>query len=349
MMDDLAPAAQGERRLATYLAARPALLGELGHANGWRLRFLAQGEYSLNYLLEGEGARHVCRLVTASQMDMALDAQTRYEYAALGLLAPSGVTPRPFFCDATLGELPHGLIVEQFLPGRPLDYCLDLAGAAEAVAAYHSLPVASDAPLFRPQRLLEAIYAESLGFIAAFRAAPGRLAPLAPLFDTAFAKALAALPNEAVFQQGNPPVYVNYDLNPFNFIVDAPEGAPGRVSVIDWEKARVSAPAQDLAHFLVITTTLWKQSRAPLLSADEEALFLAAYCRARPAVEAELLRRQVDLMRFFIYLRALAWCAMAWVEYQRPGRAIRNPDTFAKIEEYLREDVLRRVYGLGDA
>ena len=40
---------------------------------------------------------------------------------------------------------------------------------------------------------------------------------------------------------------------------------------------------------------------------------------------------------------------MAWVEYQQPGRAIRNPDTFAKIEEYLQEDVLRRVYNLDDA
>jgi aminoglycoside phosphotransferase (APT) family kinase protein len=341
--------AGGERGLAAYLAARPALLDRLGLAEGWRLRFLAQGEYSLNYLLEGGGVHHVCRLVTASQMDMQLAEQTRYEYAALGLLAPSGVTPRPFFCDATLEELPHGLIVEQFLPGRPLDYRLDLAGAAEAVAAYHSLPVAAHAPLFRPQRLLEAIYAESQGFIGVFRAAPGRLAPLVPLFDAAFARALAALPDEAAFQQGNPPVYVNYDLNPFNFVVDAPEGAPGRVSVIDWEKARVSAPAQDLAHFLVITTTLWKQSRAHLLSPAEEELFLSTYCRARPGVDEGLLRLQVDLMRFFIYLRALSWCAMAWVEYQRPGRAIRNPDTFAKIEEYLQADVLRRVYGLGGA
>ncbi|MBC8076472.1 MAG: phosphotransferase [Chloroflexales bacterium] len=347
-MDDLAPAVRAQQRLAAYLAARPALLAALGHKAQWQLRFLAQGEYSLNYLLESPSARHVCRLVTASQMGMALGAQTSYEYAALGLLAPSGVTPQPFFCDAALAELPHGLIVEQYLPGRPLDYRLDIAGAAVAIAAYHNLPVAPDAPLFRPQQLLEAIYTESLGFIAVFRAAPGQLAPLVPLFDAAFAKALIALPDEAVFQQGNPPVYVNYDLNPYNFVVAAPEGAPGRVSVIDWEKARVSAPAQDLAHFLVITTTLWKQSRAHLLSAHEEEQFLLAYCRARTVVNETLLRRQVDLMRFFIYLRALAWCAMAWVEYQQPGRAIRNPDTFAKIEEYLQEDVLRRVYGLNN-
>src|SRR5262249_55523977 len=130
--------------------------------------------------------------------------------------------------------------------------------------------------------------------------------------------------------------------------IDAPEGQPGRVWVIDWEKARISTPSQDLAHFLVITTTLWKQSRAYLLSEGDEELFLSTYAAARTQVDIPLLRRQVALMKYFIYLRALSWCAMAWVEYQQPGRTIRNADTFAKIEEYLQEDVLRRVYGLDD-
>jgi hypothetical protein len=332
--------------LRDYLNRREALTEALGMGESWRLRFLAQGEYSLNYLLEHGTSCYVCRLVTASQMDMALGEQTAYEHTALGLLRESGVTPRPHFCDPTLAELPYGLIVEDYLRGRPLDYTLDLVGAAEAVAAYHNLPVPAGAPLFRPRDLLRAIYDESLGFIALFRAAPGRLTALVPLFDQAFERALAALEDERIFQQGNRAVFVNYDLNPYNFIVDAPEGQPGRVWVIDWEKARISTPAQDLAHFLVITTTLWKQSRARELSASDEELFLATYCRARDTLDEELLQRQVALMKYFIYLRALAWCAMAWVEYQQPGRAIRNVDTFAKIEEYLREDVLRRVYGL---
>ena len=332
--------------LYDYIARRPELVAALELRPGWRVDFLAQGEYSLNYLVGDGTARSVCRLVTASQMEMALPTQTAYEYTALELLQGSGVTPRPLFCDPSLGELPYGLIVESYLPGRPLDYRLDLLGAAEAVAAYHRLPVPDDAPLFRPTALLAAIYDESLGFFSVFRAAPGRLAPLVPLFESAFVKAQQRLADEAIFWRGNRPVFVNYDLNPYNFIVAAAEGEQGPVAVIDWEKARISTPAQDLAHFLVITTTLWKQSRAYLLSDEEEDRFLATYINAREAIDGPLLREQVALMKFFIYLRALSWCAMAWVEYQQPNRAIRNADTFAKIEEYLHEDLLRRVYGL---
>lgn len=332
--------------LQSYIAHHVELLDQLDLDAAWQLAFFAQGEYSLNYLLSNDSHRYVCRLVTASQMDMALGVQTAYEHTALTLLRGSGVTPLPFFCDSSLRELPYGLIVESYLPGRPLDYRLDLIGAAQSVAAYHNLPVAEHAPLFRPQALLQAIYDESLGFIKRFRDAPGRLHELVPLFEQAFAKAKERLSDEAIFWHGNRPTYVNYDLNPYNFIVHAPEGEQGKVWVIDWEKARISTPAQDLAHFLVITTTLWKQSRAYLLSDDEEERFLASYAAARDSVDEPLLRQQVALMKFFIYLRALSWCAMAWVEYQQPGRAIRNADTFAKIEEYLHEDVLRRVYEL---
>jgi len=36
-----------------------------------------------------------------------------------------------------------------------------------------------------------------------------------------------------------------------------------------------------------------------------------------------------------ILLRALSWCYMAWYEYTRTARPLRNADTFAKISQYL--------------
>ena len=42
-------------------------------------------------------------------------------------------------------------------------------------------------------------------------------------------------------------------------------------------------------------------------------------------------------------LRGITWCAMAWVQYQEPGKLIRNEDTFKKIESYLEQDFLDMI------
>lgn len=39
-------------------------------------------------------------------------------------------------------------------------------------------------------------------------------------------------------------------------------------------------------------------------------------------------------------LRGITWCAMAWVEYQTPGREIMNPSIFKKLEAYLSDEFL---------
>jgi len=41
------------------------------------------------------------------------------------------------------------------------------------------------------------------------------------------------------------------------------------------------------------------------------------------------------VMEKTILLRALSWCFMAWYEYTQTDRPIQNPDTFAKITQYL--------------
>ena len=42
-------------------------------------------------------------------------------------------------------------------------------------------------------------------------------------------------------------------------------------------------------------------------------------------------------------LRGITWCAMAWVEYQEPGRLIRNEETFRKMESYLGKEFLDMI------
>jgi hypothetical protein len=50
------------------------------------------------------------------------------------------------------------------------------------------------------------------------------------------------------------------------------------------------------------------------------------------------------LRRPFILLRALSWCAGAWIDYTAPGRTSDNRDTLLKIGEYLQPDVLRELF-----
>lgn len=61
--------------------------------------FLAQGEYSLNFLVREAGGDYVARLVTGTQIGLPLDEQAVYEHDALKLLAPSRVTPKPHLVD----------------------------------------------------------------------------------------------------------------------------------------------------------------------------------------------------------------------------------------------------------
>jgi hypothetical protein len=103
---------------------------------------------------------------------------------------------------------------------------------------------------------------------------------------------------------------------------------------VDWEKAVESCRYQDLGHFLVPTTTLWKSDT--VLTPDEKSRFLKAYHRAAcPDLDFDELFLKTTVMEKTILLRALSWCFMAWYEYTRTDRPLLNPDTFAKIEQYL--------------
>ena len=83
-----------------------------GGAKPGSVEFLARGEYSLNYRVRGPGKDLVARLVTGTQMGLPLGEQALYEHHALELLAPSGVTPEPYFVDPQPDGLPYPLILE---------------------------------------------------------------------------------------------------------------------------------------------------------------------------------------------------------------------------------------------
>jgi aminoglycoside phosphotransferase (APT) family kinase protein len=301
--------------------------------------FLARGEYSLNYLVRGEPDL-VARLVTGTQMGLPLEVQATYEHHALELLAPSGVTPRPRHVDPDPEGLPYPLILEEYLPGRPLDYSTDLPAAARCLAAVHALGVPEGHRLQVHPDPAPAILEESRGLAEPYLSWDGAPDGTKEALRRGFARIEGFLERRDLFAGGDLSI-VNYDLNTHNFVVGE---AGGAAKLLDWEKARVAPRTQDLAHFLLPTTTLWRDDTATLLSGAQEGEFVGAYLERSPVEDEARFRHQLEAMKTIVSLRAVSWCAWAVQETARAGRPIANEETLNRSRRYLEPGFLEGLF-----
>ena len=310
----------------TFLKS-PAFLSPLGLETVPDFTPLGQGEYNVNYTCDHpDGRKLVLRINRGSQMH--LDDQIGYEFSALKALEPSGRTPKAFFCDSG-----HNCLVMEHLPGRPLRYETDMETAAEIFADLHALPPAPG--LIEPENPLEAIIDECRQMVEHYyiwdKADPEVVRLLETLEKEISSKDLTA-------PAGLRKCIVNTEVNSGNFLINP----SGRSFLIDWEKPLISEPAQDLGHFLVPTTTFWKTD--VILKPEDIRQFVRCYERAVGGrFETASLSERLPLYFTVTCLRGVTWCAMAYREYCQPGRAISNPGTFAKIQEYLKPDFLENL------
>lgn len=301
--------------------------------------FLARGEYSLNYLVRGEPDL-VARLVTGTQMGLPLAEQAPYEHHALELLAPSGVTPRPYHVDPNPDGLPYPLILEEYLPGRPLDYSTDLPAAARCLAAVHALGVPERHGLQVHPDPAPAILEESRALAEPYLSWGGAPGGSKEALSRGFARIEGFLRKKDLFE-GDALAVVNYDLNTHNFVVGEADGA---AKLLDWEKARVAPRTQDLAHFLLPTTTLWRDDTATLLSGAQEGEFVGAYLERLPVEDEARFHHQLEAMKTIVSLRAVSWCAWAVQETARAGRPIANEETLNRSRRYLEPGFLEGLF-----
>ena len=302
--------------------------------------FLARGEYSLNYRVVG-GARLnlVARLVTGTQMGLPLGEQALYEHGALGLVSPSGVTPKPYLVDPNPDGLPYPLILEEFLPGRPLDYATDLVPAARCIARIHGLGVPEGHALQVHPDPVPAILRESRGLAEPYLEWDGAAEGSKAGLRKGFRKIEGFLEHKRLFT-GDLAV-VNYDLNTHNFVV----GEDGTAKLLDWEKARIAPRTQDLAHFLLPTTTLWRDDTATLLSKEGEREFVEAYLEHGSVEDTQKFLDELEAMKTIVSLRAVSWCAWALQETARGSRPITNEETLDKSRSYLEPEFLEGLFG----
>lgn len=323
-------------------------------------RKLAQGEYNVNYLFEHPvtGLKLILRVNMGSQMH--LDRQIDYEAHALKLLEDSGRTPKVFYADGSLRCGDHGILVMEYLPGDHPRYTdsAEMDGVMACMADIHSVQVPGS----------EVIYGEPDGEHGVPRDTVKLIAPADPaiaILDECEAMVrtymdsdlgdddvkmrlrrlldrgheIASASPEVADEAGSEGYRctINTELNSTNFLIDG-----GFVRLVDWEKPLYGDPAQDLGHLLAPTTTFWKTD--DILSSEETERLMDVYIRAvggrfDTAGIKERTRRLINIT----CLRGLTWCAMAWVQYKDPDKAIANESTRRKLEEYLSDSFLSDI------
>ncbi len=305
-----------------------------------KVEFLAQGEYNLNYLLHTSRGKLVLRVNTASQMH--LDNQIAYEFKALQLLDQSGVTPKPYFLDDSMNHIPFGLLIMEYLPGEPLDYRYDLVKAAGTFAKIHGLQLAEKSAdfLVTGSAPFSSIFNEASSLLQKYFQCPKGDYQIQLQLEKVLLQAEHKVKEEKYLIQEPWLTVINTEVNSHNFIVNQEKQS---CHLIDWEKPILGEPAQDLSMFLIATTTMWKRNY--LLSPDEEEAFISQYDKNIPDCSYKTtLRERIEMFKFFNYLRAISWCAMAWTEYTNMERQLVNPDTFNKISTYLNALFIQKIF-----
>ena len=309
---------------------------DLGAVPGWRsdepfaVEPLAQGEYNMNYRVHRRDGVWVFRVNIGTQIGR--DDQICYEYRALELLDSTGVTPRPFYMDDGREWLEYGVLLMEYLPGEPLDYRRDADAAARLFARVHSQPVSPDENhLIHEERPLSMTYEECSRLLPVYLESELADPALRDYLRDVLDWADAARHKEAYFSADPWPCIINTEVNSGNFIANRERST---LHLVDWEKPLWGDPSQDLSHFCVPTTTLWKTDYC--MTDEGKRAFLDAY---RAAVSdthlRDTIKERVRLRDPFNCLRGISWSAMAWVNYQTGDHALRNEDTFRKVSAYL--------------
>jgi aminoglycoside phosphotransferase (APT) family kinase protein len=305
---------------------------------------LAQGEYNMNYLVRQDNRQWVFRVNVGTQIDR--DDQIRYEFCALKLLANTGVTPRPYYMDDMPGLIDangntYGVLLMDYLPGEMLDYRRDLEAAARLFARIHTCPVdEKDNHLIREQRPLSMTYEECSRLLPIYLESDLADPALRDYLQEVLAWADEARHDERYFLDDPWSCIINTEVNSGNFIANRQQGT---LHLVDWEKPLWGDPSQDLSHFCVPTTTLWKTDYR--MSSAERNHFLEIYKNAiHDQHLCDTLEARVRLRDPFNCLRGISWSAMAWVTYQTAEHALRNADTFRKVSMYMDLEFVRGLF-----
>lgn len=293
---------------------------------------LARGEYNVNFTFihPKSKKRFVLRVNLASQMH--LENQIAYEYNALKLLESSNRTPHAYYCDATKSICKNGILVEEFLTGKPLHYDndLDFFEASRIFADIHSISVSNNCGLIKETSAYKAIFDESVYMANIYLNSSVATHTGKKLVESTIAHCENVL---ASANYSDPRIsIVNSEVNSSNFLMNGESTG----YLIDWEKPILGDVAQDLGHFLADTTTLWKSE--VLIAKKQKSDFMDSYIEAVNGrfVDDDIKARALDLAEF-TKLRGITWCAMAYSQHIEGIYTLSDEYTLNKCKRYLED------------
>ena len=329
--------------LQQYLRTNTALRDACGlkPTDDCLLTYVAEGEYNVNHLFTNPHTqkRYLLRANKGSQLH--LEQQITYESRTLQILDDCARTPSIYYVDDTKSVLPYGVSVMDYLDGRPLDYSSDLPEAARILADIHAQELPATHHLITPANPLAGIYEECAAMFARYQASAHADQTVVARLEQFFSHIRTLIDKQDAHPNPTPVrrCVVNTELNSHNFLIR--NTAPGYL--IDWEKPLASVPEQDLAHFLVPTTTFWKTDH--VLSQTDCQEFVALY---ESAVQGRFptpdLWHHLTPYLTTTCLRGITWCAMAYGDHCDGIRALSNDFTYHKVQEYLTPDFLDYVW-----
>jgi thiamine kinase-like enzyme len=274
----------------------------------------AKGLIHAHVRIRGTGA--VLRIPRLSSFGYPPGANLAYQATCFRRAAESGHVPDLVGVIEPRPGIPWGALVISEIEGGTPPVPAGLPALARALATLHALAVpAEDARPPVPSHTDPV--AATLDVIEA----QARFLPDAGLAPAALAQIeeeLARARKFAVSARGAdiPVTLVGTDTHPGNFMM-RPDGV---AIFVDLEKMLYGAPAIDLAHATVYTSTMWDEDVATALSAGDVAAFYGAYFDALPRDLAGRIRPWCAPLRRFTWLRTTTWCAK-WRVESRDGAA----------------------------
>ena len=340
-MSDLSIQTFLPQTVAYLLSARPSTIPGWDPEQDFTVEPLAQGEYNMNFLVRQGGSTWVLRINTGSQIGLSNAEQIAYEYKTLELLTPADMAPAPYFLDNSHRFLPYGVLGMAYLPGERLDYRRDLTAAARLMARYHQLAVPHEQNhLIREEHPLSLTFERCTRMLEVYFNSDLAEPDLAACLREVHAWAEEARHEERYFVADPWNCIINTEVNNSNWIVDRDTRS---LHLVDWEKPLWGDPSQDLSHFRVPTTTLWKTDYR-MTDADRAAMMDAYQAALTDDHLRDTIEERTRLRDPFNCLRGVSWCAMAWVQYQRGDHLLKNEDTFRKLRMYVDPAFVRGLF-----
>ncbi len=292
------------------------------------------------------GTKKILRIPRSGAFGLSPAANLKYQAACFSRAYPCGHVPVLHAIIPPQVGIPWGALIISEIEGCVPRLPEELVSIAEALASIHSLPVPEKVdqqplpfhadPIAATLRVIEAQsrYMDDADITPASRRQ----------IDEELGRAHDFAANADCCDL--PITLVGTDTHPGNFMIQS----DGTAVFVDLEKMLYGAPAIDLAHATVYTSTMWDSDVATVISDKDVNLFYEAYFSELTRELGDRIRPWCGPFRRITWLRTTTWCAKLRVE-SRAGAAWsgshHDPEYIAsvhrRIDDYFDPETIAQI------